>query len=223
MGLLPEQYAARIAFFKNRIATWTAEATNIGTTTGAVTALQTAVTAAETALADQQTAQDAAKSATIDLRLALDTMDNLGMGIVEQVRTKSRTAGEGVYALADLPAPATPAPKAPPGKPTDLGVELEADGTLNLGWKCPNPAGTSGTTYQVFRRDTPTAEYAYLGTAGERKFVDATVPAGSSEITYKIRGIRSTAAGPWATFNVVFGVGGSGAITASVTSPKIAA
>jgi hypothetical protein len=225
MGLLPEQYAARIAFFQNRIANWTTEATNIGTTAGAVTALGTAVTAAATALADQQSAQSAAKTATLNLNLALATMDNLGMGIVEQVRTKARTGGDAVYVLADIPAPATPAPKPAPGQPTDFVATLSQDGSLDMGWKCPNPPGTSGTTYNVFRRDTPTAEFAYVGTSGQRKFVDTTIPAGSSQLTYKVQAIRSTSAGPWATFNVTFGVGGSGAITASVTetTPKLAA
>ena len=225
MGLLPKQYAARIAFFKNRLANWLSEATNIGTTTAAVTALQTAVTGAENALAEQEGAKAAAKTATLKLRQALTAMDNLGMGIVEQVRTKSRTAGEGVYVLADLPAPATPQPKSPPGQPYKLTVVVEQDGSLSLGWKC-DTAGASGTTYQVYRSNTgSTGAFEFLGGSGERKFVDATIPAGTTAVTYKIRGLRSTAAGPWNTFNVTFGAaGGGGAVTALVEpAPKLAA
>src|SRR5687768_7184621 len=120
MGLLPEQHALRIAFFQNRIANWTAEATNIGTTTTQVTAVQTAATAAASALAAQQSAQSAAKTATANLELAMAALTNAGMIVVEQVRTKARSAGEGVYVLADIPAPATPSPKPAPGKPTDF-------------------------------------------------------------------------------------------------------
>lgn len=225
MALLPEQHAARIAFFQNRIANWTAEATNIGTTTTNVTAVQTAATAAATALSEQQIAQSAAKTATANLELAMEALTNAGMVVVEQVRTKARTAGPGVYVLADIPAPATPQPKGPPGKPTDFVALVSEDGSLDLGWKCPNPRGTSGTIYQVYRRTTPTGDFEHLGDTGQRKFVDATVPGGTSQMTYKIRGIRSTVAGAWATFNVTFGIGSGGALTASVveTTPKLAA
>jgi hypothetical protein len=46
-------------------------------------------------------------------------------------------------------------------------------------------------------------------------------------VTYQIQAVRSTAVGPWAQFNVNFGVSSGGAMTASVTeqppSPKLAA
>ena len=224
MGLLPEQYAARIAFFKNRLANWQSEATNIGTTTSAVSALETAVTEAENALAGQQVARAASKTATLNLRLALDNMDNLGMGIVEQVRTKSRTAGEGVFVLADLPAPAIPQPKGAPGEPYKTTVSIEQDGSIHLGWKCDNH-GASGTIYQVYRSTAGAAgPFVHLGDTGERKFVDATLAVGTPSVIYKIRGIRSTVAGPWATFNVVFGSGSAGTTVASIeAAPKLAA
>jgi len=49
--------------------------------------------------------------------------------------------------------------------------------------------------------------------------VDATIPAGSSQVTYQMQAVRSTAAGPWAQFNVNFGTGagaGAGAMSAAV-------
>ena len=54
-----------------------------------------------------------------------------------------------------------------------------------------------------------------------------TIPAGTPQVQYQIRGIRPTAAGEWAQFNVNFGQASSGVTTASVVetkvSPKIAA
>lgn len=224
MPLLPESNAARIAFFKNRITNWTAEAVNIGTTTSAVSALDSAVTAATTALADQETAQSAAKTATLNLRLAMETMTNLGMTIVEQVRTKSRSAGAGVYVLADIPAPATPSGKGAPGETTNFKVQLENNGALSMTWKCANPAGTSGTSYMVWRR-IGTEQLAFLGATGLKKFVDATIPAGTVTATYQIQAFRSTMAGPWAQFNVNFTTEIGGAMSAMVSpqSAKIAA
>ena len=224
MGLLPENHAARIAWFQTRITLWTTNATAIGTTTTQVTDVQTKATAAAAALAAQETAQNAAKAATQALFDAMSALTNSGMTVIEQVRTKARSAGEGVYPLANIPAPATPAPVGPPGTPNNFAAELSQDGSLELTWKCSNPVGCIGVVYQVWRRTTPEGEFAYLGGAGEKKFVDATIPAGSSQLTYKIQAVRSSSIGPWATFNVTFGTESNGTVTASVvTAPKIAA
>lgn len=119
---------------------------------------------------------------------------------------------------------ATPTPVGDPGTPEALDVALDGAGGLILKWKCPNPAGSVGTMYQVYRRVTPTGEFTYLGGSGEKKFTDSTIPAGSSQVTYKIQAVRSTAVGLWAQFNVLFGVSGGGEMTASVeAAPRLAA
>ena len=119
---------------------------------------------------------------------------------------------------------ASPVP--PPGTPTAIRATLGGDGSLTLAWKCNNPRGASGTMYQVYRRATAAGEFTYLGGAGEKKFVDATIPAGAAQVTYQIQAVRSTAVGPWAQFNVNFGaVAGGGETAAAVgeKSPKLAA
>jgi hypothetical protein len=114
----------------------------------------------------------------------------------------------------------TPTPIGSLGKPTKLKVTLSETGALELGWSCSSPRA-SGMTYQVFRRNAPDGEFTYLGGTGEKKFTDATLPAGSSQVTYQIQAVRSTAVGPWASFNVNFGVSsGSGAAKTSVTEAK---
>jgi hypothetical protein len=122
---------------------------------------------------------------------------------------------------------ATPAPVPPPGTPGNFKVVLAGNGSLELKWKCSNPPGSQGTLYQIWRRVGAAGEFTYLGGAGEKKFTDATIPAGSASVTYQIQAARSTAVGPWAQFNVNFGVGSSGPTIASVSetepSPKIAA
>ena len=121
-----------------------------------------------------------------------------------------------------------PSPRPAPGTPSDFGIKLSGDGSLTLTWTCKNPKGSTGTMYQVYRRTTATGEFTYLGGAGEKKFVDATVPAGTARVTYQIQAVRSTAVGPWAQFNVTFGTaGGGGAVAAvgetSAAAPKLAA
>ena len=62
--------------------------------------------------------------------------------------------------------------------------------------------------YMVYRKTGPTGDFISLGGTGERKFTDATIPAGTSQVTYSIQAIRSTAAGQFAEFVVNFGAGG---------------
>jgi hypothetical protein len=230
MGLLPENHAERIAFFTSRTTLWTTNATAIGTTSTAVTAVSTAATAASAALAAQIEALNTAKAATQTLFNAMDVLTNAGMVVIEQVRTKSRTAGDAVYPLANIPVPATPTPKPPPGQPTDLKVLLTQTGAFDMKWKCPNPPGAQGTVYNIFRRVGDTGEFAFIGGSGVREFTDETVPSGAALIMYKIQAVRSTSVGPYATFNVFIGTGAEGGamITSVVettppTSPKMAA
>lgn len=122
---------------------------------------------------------------------------------------------------------ATPAPMGAPGTCNGFKVELFADGSIEMTWKANNPTGMSGVTYQVWRRFGSEGEFAYRGGTGEKKFVDSTIPVGTAQVQYQIRGIRPTGAGAWAQYNVNFGESTSGPVTASgvetTVSPKLAA
>ncbi len=223
MSLYPNTKTGKVAFFNSKVAPWTTNATAIGTTTTAVTDLQTKVTAAQDKLAAQVAAVQAAKTATMAADNAVAAVCVAGGDIIKSIRTKAATAGVGVYELAEIPNPATPTPVGTLGLPTNLKVELGQDGALTLKWKCANPRAT-GTIYQIWRRLDSETEFSYVGGAGGKTFVDATVPAGSTSIMYKMQAVRSTAAGPWATFTVLFGTGAGGGMTASLeTTPKLAA
>jgi hypothetical protein len=94
----------------------------------------------------------------------------------------------------------------------------------------PQPAGHEGTIYNIFRRVGDSGEFAFIGGSGVREFTDETVPSGAALIMYKIQAVRSTAVGPYATFNVFIGTGAEGAAmvtsvveTTPPTSPKLAA
>ena len=84
------------------------------------------------------------------------------------------------------------------------------------------------TTYNVFRSTTGAiGDFTYVGGTGVRKITDETAPSGFPLLVYRIQAVRSTQVGPWASFNVVFGVGSTGStMIASVTpvaTPKMAA
>lgn len=230
MALVPSKKSDRIGFFETHIPTWMTNATAIGSTTADVTNVQTKTEAARTAYAAQLVAQAAAKTAVQACDEAVEAMLNAGMVVIEQVRTKARTAGDGVYTLADLPAPATPESVGAPGTPYQFKSSLKPNGTVEITFKCDNPVGCNNVIYQVYRRSDETGEFQYLGGAGQRRFVDTTLPAGSSKAVYQIQGTRSTAVGDAAEFTVNFGVGATvpstaflGTATPKGTPAKIAA
>ena len=229
MSVIPKELVPKIEFFENHNTPWSSNAVAIGTTAGEVTALATKTTAARAAFNAQQAAQEAAKAATLDLKNKVTAMVDAGSDIIKKVKAKAATDGDNVYVLAQIPAPATPAPIGPPGTPSDFKVALNGDGSLTLAWKCANPVNATGTIYQVSRRIGSGGDFAIIGATGLRSFVDATLPlgAGSGTVSYRILAVRSTVTGMPATFIVTFGVGGSGQMMASVVSalgePRLAA
>lgn len=218
MPVIPEDKVGKIEFCENHTTPWAANAVAIGTTAAAVTDLTTKTTAARTAYNAQQAAQSAAKAATNTFNMAVDAMAAAAADIIKQVRVKASTAGNSVYSLAEIPAPATPSPMGPLGKPSDFKVQLDQTGALNLKWKNSNPRGATGVVYQIWRRLGGVGDFAYLGGVGDKKYTDDGVPAGTAQVQYQIQAVRSTSVGPFALFVVNFGAaGGTGGGGASVT------
>jgi hypothetical protein len=75
---------------------------------------------------------------------------------------------------------------------------------LELRWKCRHPRGAVGTVYEVHRRIGINGELVFLGTTGEKRLVDQTIPS-VPQVLYQVRAVRSTAKGEWGTFNVNLG------------------
>jgi hypothetical protein len=225
MAIVPQTNEGKINFFQSKNDPWSTNAVAIGTSAAAVTALATKVTTAQAKLAAQVAAQEAARSATAEFNAAVRDMAVAGSDIIKQIRAKAATDGDSVYILAQIPAPATPSPVPAPGTPTDFSATLNPDGSLSLKWKCPNPARSTGTIYQISRRSGATAAFVAVGGSGARTFIDAGVPAGVASVTYQIVAVRSTAIGVAAQFIVNFGTGAGGETMASVveSAPKLAA
>jgi hypothetical protein len=204
--------ADKIAFVNSHTTIWDTNATAIGTTKALVTDLSDKALAASKAFTAQKEAQNAAKTATNTYNNAVKAMWTAQSYIHKQITTQAAIGGDAIYELADLPIPAKRSPKGAPGTPTELKVVMNPMGELELKWKCVNPKGTSGTLYMVYRR-IGTGAFVSLGGTGEKRFVDTTIPVGTSQIVYKIQGIRSTAAGEWAQFIVTFGMNAGVTIT----------
>jgi hypothetical protein len=217
----PKQIVARIQWAENHVAPFTTNAVAIGITSAIATSFQTKTEAARAALQARDAAAAALRDRNNDLRMAMIELSDAGGAIVNTVHAKADMVGDSVYSLASIPVPKTPAPRSAPGPLSDLKAALNPDGSIDLTWTGDN-GGSVGTVYQVYRQDTPSDDYEALGVSGEKRWTDTTIPAGSSQVMYKIRALRSTVAGPWAIFPVTFGSGGSGGMTA-LAGPKIAA
>lgn len=223
MSVMPRKKYEKIQWCEGRIAGWTTNATAIGTTTAAMTALAAEIAAARAAATAAETARAAAEAATGALDEAVAKMDLSTQNLIKQVRVKADATGDpAVYQLAQIPAPATPEPVGDPGKPVDFTAVLSESGTLDINWKCKNPPRCTGVMYQVWRRIGGVGEFSYVGGSGQKQFTDATIPAGTTHLTYQVQGVRSTGAGPWSQFNVSFGPSVSGgAVGISVTATPV--
>jgi hypothetical protein len=223
--VLPSKAVDKIVFCENHNSVWSTNATAIGTTSGEVAALVTKTTAARAAFNAQQLAQEQARTATSAFNDAVASMAGAASDIIKQIKTKAAiVGGNSVYDLALIPPPAPPSPIPAPGTPFDFVAGLKPDGSLELKWKCNNPAGSQGTTYQVYRKHNGESEFTFIGATGTKSFLDDTVPSSGSPITYQVRALRSTVSGTAAQFIVNFGVSGGGTMTASVVAePRIAA
>lgn len=221
MPVVPQGRLGKIEFYEAHIAPWTANTAAIGLTAPAVTALTTATTQARAAFNAAEAARAAARAATqnfYDKVRAMHSNPGLGADMIETIRNYAQSKNDpNVYVLAQIPPPAVPGTLPPPGTPTDFSVGLLQDGSLELKWKCANPAGTQGTIYEV-KRQIGGGTFTFVGATGVRAFTDDTLPAGSTPATYQITGVRSTARGNPAQFTVNFGIGGPGLVGVTIAS-----
>jgi len=223
MGIVPNTRLGKIEFYEAHIQPWATNATQIGLTSGQVTALMGQTAAARVAYNQAQAARDAAKAATQTFYNTVAAMADNGAGLIKTIKSYAETQNDpNVYVLAQIPPPAEPSPVPAPGTPYQPRVSLLQTGEIELKWKCDNPAGSVGTMYEVQRR-VDGGPYTFVGSSGERAFIDETLPAGSSTVLYKVTAVRSTKRGEPALFVVNFGVGGVSVFTAHAGDEQRAA
>ena len=207
MRTVPRSRQAQAEFFRARLATWTANAAELGIGAELLAALTASTNAAVDALEAQREAENRARAATAAANDALAMMNRDGSAVLKHIRAKAGIEGEKVYAVAQIAAPAPGAPTKEPGEPTNIAFTLDALGAVKLTWNCDNPRGSRGTMYQVSRRIGADGPLEQLGTVGKKMFRDDTLPAnGAAQVTYLIQAIRSTGNGPQAMLIVNFGM-----------------
>src|SRR4051794_27775228 len=137
MSLIPKTKIGKIQFYTAKITPWSSNAIAIGTSSAAVTDLQTKLTAAQTKLDAQIAAEAAFRTAVGAADAAVATLALAGADIIKAIRAKAAAVGGNtVYELAEIPAPSNPTPVNTLGKATDFVVTLSESGALELTWKC---------------------------------------------------------------------------------------
>ncbi|MGB7157659.1 MAG: hypothetical protein WBD40_06310 [Tepidisphaeraceae bacterium] len=207
-AIVPNTASRKISFFSTHVPVWAEDPSGIGTTAERVALVQSKVDAARAALLARDQAFSAARSATLRLKTALAELGDVGGQVIGEIKAKAGVDGSEIYYRARLRTPADPSPIGKPGKTSSLSVELSGDGSLRLSWKCKHPRGAKGTMYQVYRALGYDGEPVFLGATGKKKFTDATIPAGTRTVIYRIVAVRSTARGSVAEFPVNLGVSG---------------
>lgn len=219
MARVPTKLEDFLTFASTHATVFDVNHTALGIPAAAATAFKTQVSANQGLYTGQVNAQEVAKGATAKQQASTALSRQMLADLIRAVDLTAANSADpaGVYALAQIPAPASPSPSAPPGTPTDFKVALDDDGSVILAWKCPNPSGTSGTIYEVRRKPAGTQAWTFISATGVRKFVDDTILSGSSPVTYQVTAVRSTQRGMPASYNVTFGVDGGGISVAEVS------
>ena len=212
MSTVPPGRSAAITWFTQRLSTWTANAAQIGLSSEQVTSLTGLTQTASNSLSNANQKRNESKAATQDFHNDADAMRELGTSLVATIKAFAKASGDpSVYALAQIPEPADPAPTPAPGQTYEFETQILVNGALRVRFKCDNPGAQGGTaggvSYEVRRQDDGTGAFTFVLNAGEREFTDATLPGGLNTATYRITAFRSTQQGDPAEFNVRFGVG----------------
>lgn len=222
MPRVPTTVQQLLNFCSEHGTVWTPSPATIGLTPLMVTAFKAATTDAVTTVAAQQAAKDAAKAATIGANIKVKALRTSVAGMIRAITTyaSAQVDPNVVYQAAQVDPPSPRSPSEPPGQPTNLTATLDDEGNITLKWKCVNPQG-GNVVYTIARREDPDAEFAQIGVAGSRVFLDDSIPAGSPTVQYVVRGFRGQTVGvASAIFTLQFGHGGGGL---HISSAKMAA
>lgn len=225
MGILPETVIEQIQFCEAHNPVWAAAPTVIGLTAAQCTALATATTNSRKSYNDALAARQASKAATTKLHTDATLMRAQVADLIRQIKAfaELQAVPGNVYTAAQIPEPAAPTPAAPPGKPSDFLVTLNADGSVTLSWNATDSAASSGAFFMVSRKLPGQSSFVGVGgapgsTSESRRasFTDNTVPAtaAGSGAQYIVQGFRGTRSGDSSdAVTVQFGVDAGGAVS----------
>lgn len=212
MKIVPRTKPSRVAFYEGHIERWTQHAAALGVSEEQCEELRTRVESARAALIEQEVASDAARAATSNANLAVQSMHTLGAAMIAQMKAHGQATGApNILNIAGLPHPSDGSPLPHPSRPDDFTFALTTQGTPIVQWQCAQPSGALGTSYEVARSLVDASgnpgPFVHVGVAGsDKRFIDETLPVGCAGATYRVTGLRSGTRGPSGQAGVQFGV-----------------
>ena len=188
MPVVPSGFDAKIEFFETHLAPWAANTAAIGLSPSQVNAITVITAQARTAYNAAQAAREASKAATIEQKIALDLLAELGGDLVKTIRTFAETNNNDmVFSLAQLPAPAPPTPVGKPATPTDVTATLTTDGSVRVAFKATRAGGTSFLIQRAITQPGGSiSPFTLLFSTDAKSFIDETVPNGLASVSYRV-------------------------------------
>lgn len=213
MGTYPDTRSEFLNWCEAHTDLWSANAAAIGITPAQALSFKNNTGAMRSTVTAQAVAKDAARSATKDVTTAESTLRATASDLVRFIRAFAEASANpnAVYTAAQIPPPAKSSPVAPPGQPTNFREELNPGGSITISWKAAHPEGSDRVVYFVQRKLNTQANFSLVGGTGERKYLDATLPANSGGATYIVTAQRGQVSGaPSQELSISLGVSGSG-------------
>lgn len=219
MPVVPSKDVDAIQYFEDHVSIWSEAGPTIGVTVPQADGVSDATAAARTAYQAQQQAKQAAKNSTVAFQAAMRVMRTKGGDLIKTVKAFAANSADPstVYTKAQIEPPAPPTSAPLPGQPTDFNVQLQSDGAVNIKWKSTNSAASGGVYFAVRRKLAGETSFTLVGTTGSKSFVDATIPTGTTSLTYIVQGFRGQSAGTASEqLSLQFGSAGSGAVNTTL-------
>lgn len=185
---VPETREAMIQFFTTVRGPWEANAAQLNFTPGDLAEftalLEETLEAQDRAFA----ARNAARAAMFTLNLRAEALHRKGAALISVVRaTAARTGDDSVYAAGSVPLPAARPPRPAPRPPHNVRASMDASGATILTWDASTAGGVSFT---VARQLAGEAEPRLIGSTGDKRFIDRTVPLGTPQARYLVTARR---------------------------------
>jgi hypothetical protein len=216
MSTIPERHADVIPWCQTHVKVWEVDPAAIGLDEATVDELDDLTGEAEAALREYQRAKLKVAAALARFHDRAGRLRGKASNAVGRVRAFAPTQPSPSKVLTDarIPSRRDASPLPAPGVPFRFESRLLEDGALKVSFECDNRAEGGrrlrGVTYVVERRDGEDGPFVYVETALERRFLDETIPLGTTTVTYRVTAQTSTRRGHPALKTVNFGGGGVG-------------
>lgn len=179
--------ALLLTWMEQHLAVWEAAGPAIGADPAALTAFESLVTNARKNFDAAGVSRLASKQATVAQNESFRDMKREASDLVNTIKSFIEQSGNNnLWATAGLEPPAPRGESPPPTSPFDLSATLDSEGNLLLKWKARQPQGLSNVIYSVRRAFNGSGTYTLLDTVGGKKFLDTSVPFGTTSVSYTV-------------------------------------